>query len=728
MITSVDLSKMGYAFTSDTMLENLNRVNYFYGKNGTGKSSLVRAVMEQYGDDYNIQSFSGSDLLIGKDEMLDAISLGQENAEAAKAIAQYDKQIAELDSDLLPPKRPNSGTINLYEQQNLATKKYQKLFAKRNHFYQRAARFLKNQYTTLTGPNYDKNKFKKDIPYSQNLTAEELANANETLSAQILDLSNATSPTLPKLQDLTKLKNAVNDILSASIQSRLVMEEFINKPDKQDFAYKGMQIHSRESGERCAFCGSPVSRERWDQLDNYFSDEVEKLQKRISKGLNMITAARHQVGDAFVFPQSNWQMRYQEKQSSLQIASNEHRLIIANFLEQLEQALSSKRDTPFKRSLPLTIDIPEDFSNLQKSLNNLWQANCAYNQQLTDQKKASAIKLRQHYVYQQLLAENHDGLLRDIADATKEKETLDARMAKIQEEKGRLRNLKADEIKKTTSEAQAAREINRLVLNLGDDSFSLQPIKKAGQQKGLYQIVGRDNTPRSLKTLSTGELNLLAFLWFRYHLEEVDDADTRQRIIIFDDPVNSNDDNAQYLILAEIQDLISNDEKDQFFILTHNNHFYVQIRPSSYKNKGMFHLRRAGKTHVIRITAPKDDLSSIYEDLWNELHFLYDHKRLVSTWNCMRRILETYGRFNFANGSPRDMKNELSARTDRVLYLSLLKSLHVNSHIGVDTDLDLSGRDIVTLLHSFYDVFVNLKATKHFVAYWGEELIENNFQ
>lgn len=234
--------------------------------------------------------------------------------------------------------------------------------------------------------------------------------------------------------------------------------------------------------------------------------------------------------------------------------------------------------------------------------------------------------------------------------------------------------------------------------------------------------MGRDNKPRSLKTLSTGELNLLAFLWFRYHLDDVSEDDTRPRIVIFDDPVNSNDDNSQYLILEEIKDLIFNNQTDQFFVLTHNNHFYVQIRPQSYGKNGIFHLRRASKTYVIRIVNPNDDLKSIYEDLWAELHFLYDHRRLVSSWNCMRRILETYGRFNFANKYARDTIRELSTSTDQVLYLSLLKSLHVNSHMGTDTDLDLSGRDIETLLHSFYDVFVSLGATKHFVTYWGEDL------
>ena len=682
----------------------------------------MRAIIEQYGDSYNVQSFSGSELLIGKNDSLDAISLGQENAEATKAIAQYDKQIAEIDKELLPPEKSDGKSLNLCEQHNLAIKDIKELLSKRTHFYQRAAHDLKHQYTTIYGPNYYKNRFEEDIPYAQNLTEDEVKDANETLSAQTHELSNVAPPELPKLPNLSKLKDAVNDILSATVQSRTVMEEFINKPEKQNFAYEGMQIHSRKADERCAFCGSPIKQERWDQLDNYFSDEVEKLQKRITKGLELIEDVRSRVKEPFIFPQKSWQTKFQEKQVSLQLVSNKQRLIIINFLEQLEQALVGKREAPFKKNSPLRMEVPENLIEIQKSLIDLWQDNITYNQQLAEQKEASKLKLKYYYVYQQLMSGNHDGLLKDIANANEKKKFLDNQMLKVQESRNKLLALKADEIKKSTSETQAATEINRLVLNLGDDSFSLQPIEQLGQQRGLYKIMGRDNKPRSLKTLSTGELNLLAFLWFRYHLDDVSEDDTRPRIVIFDDPVNSNDDNSQYLILEEIKDLIFNNQTDQFFVLTHNNHFYVQIRPQSYGKNGIFHLRRASKTYVIRIVNPNDDLKSIYEDLWAELHFLYDHRRLVSSWNCMRRILETYGRFNFANKYARDTIRELSTSTDQVLYLSLLKSLHVNSHMGTDTDLDLSGRDIETLLHSFYDVFVSLGATKHFVTYWGEDL------
>ena len=322
----------------NTVLDNLNHVNYFYGKNGTGKSSLVRALVEQYGNDYNIQVFSDKNPMIIKDEALDAISLGQENVEAVKAIANYDKQIAELDKELKCPDADDKEPLNLYLRYTRANQRKQELLTTRNSSYKKAARELKNEHTPLVGINYNKNDFKEDVKDAQQLTEKELTSMNEILSAHILNLSKVSSPTLPALKDLSKMKAAVDDILSASVQFSVAMEEFVNHPDRQDFAYRGTKIHNREPDERCAFCGNPISRDRWDQLDRYFSNKVESLKKRISKGLKMIDDEKQGVEETLNISQTNWHLKYQSQQRTLQTSINEHRRIILGFFDQLNHA------------------------------------------------------------------------------------------------------------------------------------------------------------------------------------------------------------------------------------------------------------------------------------------------------------------------------------------------------------------------------------------------------
>ncbi|MCG4281228.1 AAA family ATPase [Lacticaseibacillus saniviri] len=720
MITNIDMSKLGFAFETNSEVNDLKHVNYFYGKNGTGKSSIVRALIEQYGNEYNIESFAGSASVIFKNEQIEAISLGQENTQAAKEIKRIDKAISTLDADLLPPNAENQNA-NLYQQCSQAAQAEKDANSKLSRFYQKAAKTLKDEHTLLTGPNYYSPNFQKDIPRAREMTEEEMKSANTILSAQTIDLSDSKAPRLPQLPELSGLKDAVNDILVASVQSRVVIEEFENEPQKQNFAYQGMQIHSRDTGERCAFCGNLLTEARWEELDNYFSNEVEKLQSRINNGLKLIEPALRQVDEAIVLPQSVWQPTLWTSQSSFQASANELRLNIGKYLNILQRSLIEKRDKIFQKVSPVSVEVPQDFSELQATLLDLWQQNVAYNNQLGEKKSSVRRELLRHYVYREIQNGNFDNLRLSHLEAEGTRKSLDQQFLKKEQQKAQLEEQRADEVAKTASEEQAAIEINQLVRNLGDESFSLQPVVRDDGQKGLYQIIGRDNQPRGLSTLSTGELNLVAFLWFRYRLDAIDNNDTRQRVIIFDDPVNSNDDSSQYLIMAEIQALIEKNQLDQFFIFTHNNHFYVQLRPNKpdYSKKCFIHLRRANKTTVNRIASESEDLSSIYEDLWAELKFLYSNGRVMSTWNCMRRILETYGRFNYANKAPIESKYHLSNDIDRVLFTSLLKSLHVNSHVGIDTDLDLSDRNIDSLLSAFYTVFCSLGAFEHFQAYWG---------
>lgn len=54
MIEALNLPN--YIF-SNTKLEGLKRKNFIYGRNGTGKSSIAKAINEQYGQAYDVRIF-----------------------------------------------------------------------------------------------------------------------------------------------------------------------------------------------------------------------------------------------------------------------------------------------------------------------------------------------------------------------------------------------------------------------------------------------------------------------------------------------------------------------------------------------------------------------------------------------------------------------------------------------------------------------------------------------
>ena len=130
---------------------------------------------------------------------------------------------------------------------------------------------------------------------------------------------------------------------------------------------------------------------------------------------------------------------------------------------------------------------------------------------------------------------------------------------------------------KPKAEKQAIERINKK-LRL-KDSWELDHVDD--DNLGYYRIKEGERY-RSVKQLSTGEKNVIAFLYFIERLEEVKEGSRKKKIIVFDDPMSSNDDKMQYLIIWELQRLYQGKDRDKFnedrdimVILTHNIHFYL---------------------------------------------------------------------------------------------------------------------------------------------------------
>src|SRR5262249_33507477 len=130
-----------------------------------------------------------------------------------------------------------------------------------------------------------------------------------------------------------------------------------------------------------------------------------------------------------------------------------------------------------------------------------------------------------------------------------------------------------------------------------------------------------------------------------------------------DDPMTSNDDTMQYLMIGELQNFYRQLSDNNFFILlTHNCHFYLNVRPNRakkykqngkeinfYEKYGNYCLLFDGKyTSIKNIEDGKQDFKTNYELLWKEIQFLYEEKNATADimLNPFRKICETYMNFN----------------------------------------------------------------------------------
>lgn len=370
-------------------------------------------------------------------------------------------------------------------------------------------------------------------------------------------------------------------------------------------------------------------------------------------------------------------------------------------------------------------EVPKSFSDVEKKYRDIQKSN---NENDIEAKKQESIrKIRCHYV-KQLIDEfdyfskkaEADTLLIEMNQREKE---FDDEKSKIDGHGGlkdSITNILAeitDLQNQTKNESILADNINKKLLHMV--SFKLEHFEDS-ESKGFYKVKDcNTNAIRDITELSTGEKNVIAFLYFLEKLDEVKETPVNKpRIIVFDDPMNSNDDGMQYLIIEELQTLMKKLlETDHFILLTHNKHFYINVRYNHKYNKDKFIRFHSNgtKTQIITLVKDEDDFKTSYESLWIELKLLYEYDVTSADMllNPIRRIIETFTKFNALDKT--NFCNEVSGAK---------KLFDVNSHSIDDIEAELNGKTKQEVIQMFYDCFAKNDYGNHFLKYWKNVSID----
>lgn len=718
----INLSTHPTRFSSINAKLSLDKsVNFIFGKNGTGKTTITDELKEQFSGSYNVcifKDFEG----IAENGRLNAVSLGTENAEIQEKIDSLDSKIAVIGKDI---EKPEDRTENLYTKAASAKKSSDNQAAKIDKFYMASARQIKSQSNpTIASPSYDKNAFKNELGGAKSLTDQEVASHKAVIKAdKKLSVLRAALPVI----DLGAYLKSTNEVLGASVKQPASIPELKDNPQKQQFAKTGLEIHQHEQGEVCAFCGNEISESRWIALGNYFNNEVKALELRIEAGKAKIQGELKKLDDIKDIDTSAYYGKYTEQIKQLNLTLRLQKAEHKDYLEKLGKALSEKKSSLFVKTDPLELDAPEDFGSLQKEHAQLVDDNNAFSKDLTNEQNKSKDALRYHEIQKSLDAFKYSA---ESASLTTLNELNRVARDSLKDRRTELtikQRERIDLISQTKNEKKIAIKINKLLKNMGVASFELELINdKDEKQKGQYQIKGHDGNVRPITALSKGEKNIIAFLYFIFDLERTD-GDSRPKIVVLDDPMTSNDDTMQYLMIGEIQRFYKGLKGDDFFILlTHNVHFYLNVRPdekimfkakdedgndieiSRYKKYGNFRLMSDGKlTSIFEITKGKQDFKTNYESLWKELVFLYEADAPDLMFNPCRKICETYTHF---------------MKIDTPLFYgenrSAKKLFDVNQHAIDDLEAEQNGKTRDEVKNILQELFKSAGAKEHFNSHW----------
>ncbi|MFT6583138.1 MAG: wobble nucleotide-excising tRNase, partial [Alphaproteobacteria bacterium] len=237
-----------------------------------------------------------------------------------------------------------------------------------------------------------------------------------------------------------------------------------------------------------------------------------------------------------------------------------------------------------------------------------------------------------------------------------------------------------------------------------------------------YKIVGH-NGQDAHSTLSEGERSFLTFLYFLYELKgsTSESSLNENRIVVFDDPISSLDNEVLYIVSTLIKDVIGKISSDspikQVFILTHSMYFFNEVTFGTGKRKGK---KLPSKiywvvTKINEITSIKkykdNPVKSSYKMLWDE--FNSPDRSMLTIRNSMRRILEYY--FKTIGGVGLDRLPDGFLGEEKSICRSLISWIHAGSHFTDDDYTVVSNVGTIEAQASvFKRIFENTGHIEHY--------------
>lgn len=702
-------------FEADS-LQIEKKATFILGKNGTGKTTLTDIIAKQ-SSEYETHVFKGFDNIIDKNEKLNAVVLGEENTLINKQITEIEEKIEEKNRDkeivLATLSKPDSeGETNFWTRLIKAEKNLDDANKTIKDFCtQSAAKIRDNKRYRLSTSSYNKNYFEREIENASRLSEQDRLQLEDILKSTVKTAKEIDFPTY----DLGQLLIDVNHLLEGKVAEKNRVPRLGEDKDKIAFAKQGLNIHKK--GDICSFCGSTIEDVVFDELEGYFSaDEVKDFQKEISAEIERISSLIDRLS-VITVDVDDFYPSYTSRVSEISDQINKKNDEYKRVLTELKTSLEEKRAELFSESDRVNIDIPEDFNKIEAKYRKLVQEN--NDNDIKARQEEAQEKLRLHFIKVLLDDFDYSSKIAELKiyestyqqaqdDFRKEEEKITGKGGIDETIRGYRENILSLQ-ESTKNEELLAIRINKKLKHMV--SFELE-LCKDEDSKGIYKV--RDiysGDVREVKKLSTGEKNIIAFLYFLEKLNEIkDDANSDNKLVIFDDPMNSNDDNMQYLIIEELDQLRKSlKPEDKFVLLTHNKHFYINATYGLNK-AGRVHLIKKGKQTAIMHVEKDNDVKTSYDSLWAELIYLYNSDAAAEMMiNPIRRIIETFTKFN-------SLKQSEFCDT----VIGAKKLFNVNSHSIDDLEADLSGKTKDEIVSMFYDCFSGNQYEDHFLSHWPD--------
>jgi wobble nucleotide-excising tRNase len=652
------------AATFHNVSVNPTLINFFYGNNGTGKTTIADEILADNGfvwqdgtsaADYSVLVYNQTFVTANFQDygkLKGVFTVGERNIQIQNTVTEKTAQRAEQErlngeNDLAKGLKELARNGILEDFQKVC---WSKTKAIREDFP-----------STQEGYKKPIAKFVEHLLQITNPILHDVGNLH-TLYETAFDPNATIYREFQPTGGTTRLKGIRgNEMLGKSITSSndTPFAEFIKAINATDWVRQGHEHYAETADGKCPYCQRKLPDDFEDNIASCFDeqyqadiDELRGFQEAYINDMQGFLAILNANLNA-PFPKLDL-TEYNNKLALLEKTIDANFRLISDKLKEPSKAVELENVKPLRDEINTLID----------EFNKQIQANNAIVGSKRQKQSECTTKVWELIAYT---------LRNEISSYRAKRKAVDDEISSLMKliSDGRVTSraleLEITELnKKIVSTAPTIKSINDLLRDSGFQGFFLR--EKHGHQN-VYEVIRQDG--QVADKLSDGERNFIAFLYF-YHLVRGGHADTdvgKNKIVVIDDPVSSMDSSVLFIVSTLVREMIGicfnnaeyreqerevqGDYIKQIFILTHNVYFHREIaynRTSHYHCVSFYTVNKASNNSSIRLCTRQSQkvpteqenfnpVQNSYAALWSEYR---EVDTAIPILNVIRRILEYY--------------------------------------------------------------------------------------
>lgn len=653
--------KLNRATFSNVPINGLTFVNFFYGNNGAGKSSIAHAIEEGDGitwadgktaADYDVLVYNQAYInrnFINYGDLRGVFIFGEEDIEAKKRIEQLseekkrksDERTAALDEHSKKKAGLDTALTDFQDKCFSSTAEIRKRFDKAMEGKKQKKGFA-DAILAETKPT------EHNLPELERLydvAFDETARAY----TEFKKAAATTYGSLPGKDLLDKVIISSSDTPFAKFMKAL-------GTTASDWVRDGHTHYAGAAGGKCPYCQQKLPATFETDIAACFDAQYQQDIRDLGQFQTTYTRETTEIVRVLTANMT-------DAMPSIDLKAYQEKLALldSNF-EINRQRIAEKVKEPSKTiSLEDTDTLLLEIGAMIDEINKLIKANNDVVAEKRSSKAKCKLEIMQHLAF--LLAGEVKNYQAEIARLNKELTEITTRGQQLRKDLNAL-SAEISELNKHNANTEAAIDsINKILRDSGFQGFSLHA--KDGVEN-VYEVIREDGSVA--ENLSEGERNFIAFLYFYHQVRgSMTSEELKEKIVVIDDPVSSMDSTALFLVSAIVREMINvcrnnteylnpkvpGDYIKQLFILTHNVYFHREVtyQQVGYYNCTSFYMIRKNDNistikHCTRQSkeTPSEDenynpVQNSYAALWDELR---DLQSTIPALNVMRRILEYY--------------------------------------------------------------------------------------